>query len=137
MTALALAPELTEITGPTKARVGARPAAPGQRPVRTRPVGKPGNCPAPQLDRTASVGAASVGARGCALPGEGVVSVPEFATSATGAWRLTDRGIAVVLTLAVLLGVAAMVCIGLRAAEVTSADYQGAANVTGNSAQLR
>lgn len=130
MTALALAPELTEIAGPTKGRVGVRPAAPGRRPVRGRPVGKPGNCPGPQLARSASVGA-----RGCALPGERVVSVPEVASSATGTWRLTDRGIAVVLTLAVLLGVAAMVCIGLRAAEVTSADYQ-AASAPGVSSQL-
>ena len=44
-----------------------------------------------------------------------------------GAWRLTDRGIAVVLVLAVMITVAAVTVIGLTAWQVTGADYQPAA----------
>jgi len=38
-------------------------------------------------------------------------------------WRLTDRGIAVVLVLAVMIAVAAVAVIGLTAWQVTGADY--------------
>ena len=38
-------------------------------------------------------------------------------------WRLTDRGIAVVLVLALMITVAAVVVIGLTAWQVTGADY--------------
>ncbi|MGO1974310.1 MAG: hypothetical protein ACTH2Q_15250 [Propionibacteriaceae bacterium] len=134
MTALAPAPELTEAAGRTTARVGGRPVAPGRRGVRTRPVGRPGNCPAPQLGRSVTVGSsAQVGSRSCALvAGEHIRSTPEGAQ-----WRLTDRGIAVVLALGVLLGVAATVCIGLRAVEVTGADYQAASHAPGVSSPAR
>ena len=66
------------------------------------------------------------------MAGEHARSTPEAAQ-----WRLTDRGIAVVLALGVLLGVAAMVCIGLRAAEVTGADYQPASHAPGVSSPAR
>jgi hypothetical protein len=40
-----------------------------------------------------------------------------------GQWRLTDRGIALVLVLAVMITVAAVTVIGLTAWRVTSTDY--------------
>jgi hypothetical protein len=39
-------------------------------------------------------------------------------------WRLTDRGIAVVLVIAVMILTAASVVIGLTAARVTGPDYR-------------
>ena len=45
------------------------------------------------------------------------------AASASTEWRLTDRGIAVVLVLALMIAVAAVVVIGLTAWQVTGADY--------------
>ena len=44
-------------------------------------------------------------------------------TGAPGEWRLTDRGIALVLVLAVMITVAAVAVIGLTAWRVTGADY--------------
>jgi hypothetical protein len=45
-------------------------------------------------------------------------------TARAGAeWRLTDRGIAVVLVLALMITVAAVVVVGLTAWQVTGADY--------------
>lgn len=117
MTALALAPELAPTTGAPQARTGTRTGTPGRRVPRSRPVGKPGNCPAPELGRARTIGARSCAAGGERAAGAGVE--PQ--------WRLTERGIAVVLTLAVLLGVAAMVCVGVRAVQVTSPDHQPAA----------
>ena len=43
-----------------------------------------------------------------------------------GVWRLTDRGIAVVLVLALMIAMAALAVIGLTAWQVTSADYSPA-----------
>ena len=45
------------------------------------------------------------------------------AAAPAGPWRLTDRGIAVVLVLAVIIAVAAVTVIGLTAWRVTGADY--------------
>jgi len=45
------------------------------------------------------------------------------ASSARGEWQLTDRGIALVLVLAVMITVAAAAVIGLTAWQVTGADY--------------
>jgi hypothetical protein len=45
------------------------------------------------------------------------------AAAPTGPWRLTDRGIALVVVLAVMITVAAVTVIGLTAWRVTSADY--------------
>jgi len=46
------------------------------------------------------------------------------APTASADWRLTDRGIAVVVALAAMILTAALVVIGLTAVRVTSADYQ-------------
>jgi hypothetical protein len=83
-----------------------RPAQPGSfrgpaaRPVRT--------VPAPDLPtgRSADV-------RSCRVE----------VTGAPGEWRLTERGIALVLVLAVMITVAAVAVIGLTAWRVTGADY--------------
>lgn len=45
------------------------------------------------------------------------------ATGGTTEWRLTDRGIAVVLVLALMITMAAAAVIGLTAWQVTGADY--------------
>ena len=45
------------------------------------------------------------------------------ATSAAGNWKLTDRGIAVVMLIAAVIFTAALAVIGITAMEVTSADY--------------
>ena len=60
-----------------------------------------------RLRRSASYGAV--------VPGRGAGDRRE--------WRLTDRGIAVVLVLALMITVAAVVVIGLTAWQVTGADY--------------
>ena len=44
-------------------------------------------------------------------------------TTAPSEWRLTDRGIAVVMVVAVMILTAALAVIGLTAVRVTSADY--------------
>ena len=44
-------------------------------------------------------------------------------TPAPSEWRLTDRGIAVVMVVAVMILTAALAVIGLTAVRVTSADY--------------
>jgi hypothetical protein len=44
-------------------------------------------------------------------------------TTAPSEWRFTDRGIAVVMVVAVMILTAALVVIGLTAVRVTSADY--------------
>jgi hypothetical protein len=43
---------------------------------------------------------------------------------ASAGWRLTDRGIAVILTAAVMISFAALTVIGLTALRVTSPSYQ-------------
>jgi hypothetical protein len=45
------------------------------------------------------------------------------AAASAGPWRLTDRGIAVVLVLAVMITVAAVTVIGLTAWRVSGVDY--------------
>lgn len=44
-------------------------------------------------------------------------------TTAPSKWRLTDRGIGVVMVVAVMILTAALAVIGLTAVKVTSADY--------------
>jgi hypothetical protein len=84
-----------------------------RRPVRTGgsrgPVARPVRAlPAPsvRIDRPAD-------ARACRVE----------AVSARGEWRLTDRGIAVVLLLVLMIAVAAVAVIGLTAWQVTGTDY--------------
>jgi hypothetical protein len=45
------------------------------------------------------------------------------APAASAEWRLTDRGIAVVMALAAMILTAALVVIGLTAVRVTSTDH--------------
>jgi hypothetical protein len=45
------------------------------------------------------------------------------ATSAAGNWKLTDRGIAVVMLIAAVILTAALAVIGITAIQVTSADH--------------
>ena len=54
-----------------------------------------------------------------------------------GAWRLTDRGIAVVLVLALMIAMAAVAVIGLTAWQVTSADYSPATPAVGAAVSAR
>ena len=86
---------------------------PAPRPASARgPVARPARpVPAPGLrsGRRPTV-------RSCRIDG----AVPR-------SWRLTDRGIAIVLVLAVMITVAAVTVIGLTAWQVTGADYQPAA----------
>ena len=83
-----------------------RPAQPGSfRGPSARPVRR---VPAPDLP---AQGGAEV--RSCRVG----------TTSARREWRLTDRGIALVLVLAVMITVAAVAVIGLTAWQVTGADY--------------
>jgi hypothetical protein len=44
-------------------------------------------------------------------------------TTAPSEWRLTDRGVAVVMVIALMILTAALLVIGLTAIRVTSADY--------------
>ncbi|HEX3197357.1 MAG TPA: hypothetical protein VHR39_07340 [Propionibacteriaceae bacterium] len=46
------------------------------------------------------------------------------APTASAEWRLTDRGIAVIMACAVMILTAALVVIGLTAVRVTSTDYR-------------
>jgi hypothetical protein len=48
----------------------------------------------------------------------------EPATQSPASWRLTDRGIALVLVLAAMIALAAVMVIGLTAWQVTGPDYQ-------------
>ncbi len=52
------------------------------------------------------------------------------AAAPAGSWRLTDRGIALVLVLAVMITVAAVTVIGLTAWRVTGTDYTMASAAT-------
>jgi hypothetical protein len=82
---------------------------PVRRPAISGPVARPDHVvPAPSLrsDRRPSV-------QSCRVE----------AAAPAGPWRLTDRGIALVLVLAVMITVAAVTVIGLTAWRVTSADY--------------
>ena len=45
-------------------------------------------------------------------------------TTAPSEWRLTDRGIALVMVVAVMILTAALAVIGITAVRVTSADYR-------------
>ena len=89
-----VAPEVRQPAQPRSFR------SPSARPVRTVPA------PSIPIGGSAEV-------RSCRVE----------ATGAPGEWRLTDRGIALVLVLAVMITVAAVAVIGLTAWQVTGADY--------------
>ena len=92
-------PSLTErALRPARTPAPARP----RRPRRDR------RGPQAHPARTSRSAAARVPARGCV-----VAAAPVPAT-----WRLTDRGLAVLLAVAGVLGVAALVCIGVTVAGI-------------------
>jgi hypothetical protein len=102
-------------------------STPAARPVRRRapkgrPVGRPGR--AATMPPRSYGGAAKP--RAVVPPYPTAVRACRVGTVSRGAtsWRLTDRGIALVLTLAALLVVAAVTVIGLTAWRVTSPGYQ-------------
>jgi len=78
---------------------------------RTGPQARPGQAvEAPSLHRPAEARV-----QGC---------LADAATSSPAAWQLTDRGIAVVLTVTVMIVFAALTVVGLTALRVTSPSYQ-------------
>ena len=91
-----------------------------RRPHTRRPAGGP---PVQRSDRDRGFETRGVSA-GCRVqrPASRPMVRRPAAARPTGAGevRLTDRGIAVVLTLGALLGLAAMLCIGITAARVTA-----------------
>jgi hypothetical protein len=66
------------------------------------------------------------GSRGVVPPGSNPVRAcrMEPVTQSPASWRLTDRGIAVVLVLAAVIALAAVTVIGLTAWQVTGPGYQ-------------
>jgi hypothetical protein len=80
---------------------------------------RPGSFGAPSARPTRSLPAPEIGT-GRRLE---VRSCRVAAPAARGEWRLTDRGIALVLVLVMMIAVAAVAVIGLTAWQVTGADY--------------
>ena len=92
------------------ARGSGRGAGPTLRPVEA--------CPAPRLAQTP---VAAV--RSCVVPSpEADVSLAP--ASSAPAWRLTDRGVATVLVVGLMIMVAALTVVGLTAFRVTGGTYQ-------------
>ncbi|MCW2810542.1 MAG: hypothetical protein JWP61_1000 [Friedmanniella sp.] len=94
------------------------PTRPGQRRkvARTAPVARPlRRLPAPTLRQ-----ASSVGPRSCSPE----VATPVRAAAAPTRYRLTERGIAVILVAGAMIAVAALAVVGLTALRVTSPSYQ-------------
>jgi hypothetical protein len=95
----------------------ARPSGRGAAPI-LRPVGA---CPAPALTRRPVART-----HGCAMPAPELTVAPMAASIWAPTWRLTDRGIAVVLVIGLMIMVAALTVVGLTAAKVTGEGYQPA-----------
>jgi len=92
------------------ARGSARTTKPALRPVSF--------CPSPALTARSTVPV-----RACVLP----APEPEVSLAPTGAtptWRLTDRGVAVVLVVGLMIMVAALTVVGLTAVKVTGEGNQ-------------
>ena len=102
----------TIIPAPTARSGSVRPEVrrPARRPATTRgPAARPGRpvlAPSGRATRRATV-------RSCRIE----------VTAPPGQWRLTDRGIALVLVLAMMITIAAVTVIGLTAWRVTGPDY--------------
>jgi len=101
------------------------------RPVRRRrPARGSGRAAGPNLRPAAGcsspvTGRAAVGrAQACSLPAPDVSRVSVTSMSSAATWRLTDRGVAVVLVLGLMIMVAALTVVGLTAVTVTSDGYQ-------------
>lgn len=98
------------------ARGSGRTAAPILRPTST--------CPPPTLSRRPVLPG-----RACTLPAPAAVGPAPVAESAPS-WRLTERGVAVVLVAGAMIMVAALTVVGLTALRVTSAGYQAQVSAT-------
>lgn len=93
------------------ARGSGRAAGPILRPVEA--------CPAPALTRRAVARA-----RGCQLPEPDAELGPAAVAGIAAGWRLTERGVAVVLVVGLMIMVAALTVVGLTAIRVTGPSYQ-------------
>ena len=107
-------------------------ARPDVRPLRTRrpargsgrlagPVLRPvEKCPAPAV-----AGRPAVRSHACVLPApERSVALETVAGAAGATWRLTERGVAVVLVTGLMIMVAALTVVGLTALKVTGDSYR-------------
>jgi hypothetical protein len=100
---------------------------PGRRPPTARgPVARPAR-PAPIPPQLLADFRMAGGSRGlvppCSNPAVRACRV-NVAGSASASWRLTDRGIALILSLTAMIVVAAVTVIGLTAWRVTGPGYQ-------------
>lgn len=93
----------------------ARAFAPTLRP--------PAACPAPGLDRRPVARAHS-----CVIPAP--LASPQRDRTAAATWRLTERGIAVVLVVGLMIMIAALTVVGLTAIKVTSDGYRATVSAT-------
>lgn len=79
--------------------------------------------PAPTSPTPAALRTPTVRARACRPPSPEVAVVPA-ATDPDLGWRLTDRGVALVLLVGLMIMVAALTVVGLTALRVTGGGYQ-------------
>ena len=113
---------------PTAARAVARPRR------RTRPAQGSGREVGPRLRPVQPVSTqalsrpVSPGGHACLMPMPTPVATVRRAAQA--GWRLTDRGVAVVLVTGLMIMVAALTVIGLTALRVTSDGYQPSVSQT-------
>jgi len=63
-------------------------------------------------------------AQACSLPAPEVSAAPLTSMSSAPTWRLTERGVAAVLVVGLMIMVAALTVVGLTAVKVTGAGYQ-------------
>lgn len=111
----AVAGRSTETTRTRQLRPG-RAAGRGTRPVSRSVSG----VPAPELGRRRQL---RPGSRACSPEFRAASARPRTAAAASMGWRLTNRGIAVVLITGALLAVAAITVITATAITVTSDGY--------------
>lgn len=93
-----------------------------QRPNRNRPAQGAGRAVAPNVRARSGVAAPQLRPVGHTRVASCTVEAPQ--------WRLTDRGLALIMIVGLALAVAAMVAITTTAITVTSPDYQPASSVT-------
>lgn len=99
---------------------------------RTRPAQGSGRDVGPRLRPAQPVSTrspsrpVSSAARACVLP----APVAVVRSSRQAGWRLTDRGVAVVIVTALMIMVAALTVVGLTALRVTSDGYQATVSQT-------
>ena len=95
---------------------------PGRRDRSRGPGVGPRARPAHPIDAPTLPARAALAARSCAASAEAVGSDPLADTTAR--WRLTDRGIVMILVAGFMVVVAAVTVVGLTALRVTSGDAQ-------------